>query len=196
MSEGRLRKADWIVADITLKEAQAFIRAHHYARGGSNTRTYTHGLLNRATGVLSGVVWWIPPTRAACESVNRAEWKKVLSLSRMAVLPGVPKNACTFLLGRSVRIIAQERRFVSLVTYADDSQGHSGHVYTAAGWVYAGRTMPEARWVSLDGRQVARKAGGRTRTKQDMLDLGYVCQGSFRKHKFVRHLHADGKDLA
>lgn len=193
--ENRLRKDEWEVRPAPLAEAQAMVREHHYAKGGSNTACYVHGLYRREDGALTGIAWWLPPTRVACESVNKAEWKKVLSLTRMVVLPGAPKNACSFLLARSVKMIEADLRFVSLVTYADESQGHTGRVYAASGWTYVGRTGPYPRWKDpATGRQVANKATV-NRTKAQMEALGYVKEGSFFKHKFVKHLHLDGRDL-
>lgn len=185
----RLRKADWYVQDCPLAEAQALIAEHHYAKGGSNTRVYCHGLYRRSDDRLVGVAWWLPPTRVACESVNKAEWQKVLSLTRMVMEPGVPKNACSFLLARSIKLIRQDGRFVSLVTYADESQGHTGGVYAAAGWDYVGRTGPYPRWHDKDGKQVAQKATV-NRVKAVMEALGHVKVGSFYKHKYVLHLGA------
>lgn len=106
----------------------------------------------------------------------------------MAVHPEVPKNACTFMLGAAVRHIRADRRFVALVTYADESQGHEGGVYRAAGWEYVGRNGPYPRWVDpATGRQVATQST-KTRTRAQMLALGYVNSGSFHKHKYVRRL--------
>ena len=184
----RLHGKDREVRRVPLKEARALVVAHHYAKGGSNTACYVHGLYHRLTGVLHGIVWWLPPTRVACESVNRQEWKRVLSLTRMVMIPGTPKNACSFLLSRSVRIIKKEGRFVSLVTYADESQGHTGLVYRASNWTYVGLTSPTPRWVDpVTGRQVAKKST-KTRSVAEMKALGYINQGSFRKHKYVLHL--------
>lgn len=48
-----------------------------------------------------------------------------------------------------------------------------------------GPTKPE-RVYTKNGRMLARKAGGRTRTHAEMLALGAVCLGAFAKHKFRR----------
>jgi hypothetical protein len=109
----------------------------------------------------------------------------------MVLLPGVPKNACSFLLARSVAAIRKDARFVSLVTYADESQGHTGGVYAASGWQYVGRTGPYPRWLSAEGVQVAPKATT-NRTKAQMEALGHVKSGSFYKHKYVLHLKKGG----
>lgn len=183
----RLDKTQWRVEPCPLRDAQDFIRQFHYARGGSNTAVYVPGLYLQGSTSLWGVAWWLPPTRVACESVDRERWKQVLALTRMAVHPYAPKNACTFMLARSVRKIRQDRRFVALVTYADESQGHDGGVYRAANWDYVGRTGPYPRWVNSLGQQVAAKAT-KNRTKAEMLALGHQQTGSFYKHKYVLRL--------
>lgn len=183
----KFRKEEWFVASLDLSVARSLVEQFHYARGGSNTAVYVHGLFHRQFGYVGGLVWWIPPTRVAAESVNRESWQKVLALSRMVIIPGMPKNAASFLLSRSVKMIANEGRFVSLVTYADESQGHTGHVYRASNWRYVGRTGPYPRWLSSEGKQVATQAT-KTRTKAEMLALGHRQTGSFFKHKFVLHL--------
>ncbi len=171
------------------------VRRYHYARGGSNTACYTHGLYRRADAQLCGVAWWLPPTRVACESVNRGNWTKVLSLTRLVIAPDVPTNACSFLLSKSVALIQRDGRFVSLVTYADERRNHSGAIYRAANWEYVGKTGPYAAWEDASGKQVAAKAT-KNRVKAEMEALGHRCLGKFHKHKFVKHLRQRRAPLA
>ena len=180
----RLRKEDYYVSDIPLALAQEITRQYHYAHGGSNTAVYTHGLF-RAGDLFNcmGIAWWIPPTKAAALATYPANWQGVLSLSRLVILPDVPKNACTFLLSRSVKMIDRSA-WPCLVTYADSWRGHTGTIYRAAGWEYAGETKPEPVYVK-GGRMVARKAGPVTRTRAEMEALGCELAGCFPKHKFV-----------
>lgn len=180
-------KEDYYVADCPLKLGQKMVQEHHYAKGGSNTCVYMHGLYRRSDDKLLGVAWWLPPTRVAAESVNKEHWKKVLSLTRLVVLPEVETNACSYLLGRSIKLIKKDGRFISLVTYADDRMGHTGTIYKASNWIYVGRTGPYPAWVDQNGKQVAAKAT-KNRTKAEMLALGHTKIGSFYKHKFVYHL--------
>ena len=68
MERERLRKADWEVRPVCHEFAQRLVAAHHYAKGGSNTKTYLHGLFRRGDifdEQCQGVAWWIPPTRSA-----------------------------------------------------------------------------------------------------------------------------------
>ena len=186
-NNGKLRKSDYVVRPVSIATARRMVEAHHYAKGASNTRTYLHGLFR--VGEVSddyccGVAWWIPPTRSAAEATFPTRWQGVLCLSRLVVLPDTPGNACSFLLARSRRAI-DRRIWPCLVTYADTGRGHTGAIYRADNWTYVGLTRPERTYV-VNGRMVARKAGGRTRTHAEMMDLGAAMVGSFAKHKFVR----------
>lgn len=183
----RLHKSDWEVRSVCLEFAQRVVSIHHYAKGGSNTATYLHGLF-RVGEIFDeqcqGLAWWIPPTRSAAEATYPDRWQGVLCLSRLVILPGVPANACSFLLARSRRLIDHEV-WPCLVTYADDWRGHTGAIYRADNWEYRGKTKPE-RTYCIAGRMTARKAGGKTRTHAEMLAMGAQMVGSFAKHKFVR----------
>lgn len=103
----------------------------------------------------------------------------------------MPKNAASFLVGRSVRLIRQGGRWTHLVTFADQSQGHTGTIYRATNWRYVGLTKPEPRWVDSSGRQVARKATT-SRARSEMEALGHRMVGRFAKHKFTMTLGIGG----
>ena len=180
----RLKKADWRVDPVPISVARPLVEAHHYAGGAANTATALHGLF-RADDRLScvGVAWWIPPTRAAAHATYPKDWRKVLCLSRLVIHPDVPANACTFLLARSRRLI-DAGRWPCLLTYADDWRGHTGAIYRADNWTYLGKTKAERTYVR-DGRMIARKAGPKTRTHAEMLELGAELVGSFSKHKYA-----------
>jgi hypothetical protein len=190
VSRWKLHTEDFEVRDCPLADAQALVREHHYARGGSSGRVYCHGLYHKLSDLLVGVAWWIPPTRDAAMFVNRENWQKVLALTRMVMVPGAPANACSFLLSRSVKAIRKEGRYVTLLTYADQGEGHTGHVYRASGWTYLGETSPSQKWVDpMDGfKMVANKVWSGYRTKVRMQELGYMQLPPTRKHKFVLHL--------
>lgn len=179
------RRADYEVRDCPLHEAAALIRAEHYARGCANTAVYAHGLYR--AGALVGAALWLPPTKVCAQTVH-PDWRRVLSLSRLVVLPSEPTNAESLLIGASVRLIRRAKRWAALVTFADDSQGHRGTIYRATNWTYVGMTRPEPRWTDAGGRQVSRKSAAKSRTGAQMEALGYRMVGKFAKHKFVLNL--------
>ncbi len=178
-----LAKKDWWVHSVAIRNARRLVEEHHYAQGASNTATYLHGLFPSGQSECMGVAWWIPPTRTAAHATYPDNWQGVLALSRLALVPGLPTNAASFLLARSRKLIDRSR-WPCLVTYADEWRGHTGAIYRADNWAYKGKTKPE-RTYCIDGRMTARKAGQRTRRHDEMLALGAVMVGSFSKHKFV-----------
>jgi len=183
----RLNKDEWFVAPVGVALARSIVEANHYARGASNTATYLHGLYRSADSFFGqecfGVAWWIPPTKSAALATFPENWRGVLSLSRFVVVPGVPKNACTFLLSRSRKMIDRSK-WPCLVTYADTWRGHSGTIYKADNWTYCGLTGAGATF-TLNGVMVSRKAGPKTRTRSQMAALGATFEGNHRKHKYV-----------
>ena len=185
----RLHADKWLVERIAHSEGAEFIRAHHYAKGCSNTGQ-VFGLRRRSDGALMGAALWLPPTKLAAINACKLDdkdperWRGVLALSRLAVHPDVPKNGASFLIGRCVRALRKAKTYHLLVTYADESQGHTGAIYRATNWTAAGQTRAEPLWLSKDGKQVARKAT-RSRTYAEMRDLGHYVSGRYRKHRFI-----------
>lgn len=183
-----LRSSDWCVEPIP-KHAVAveFIERTHYAGGASNTSTYRHGLYRSDTwpllGELLGVALWIPPTRAAAETVD-SNWRGVLCLTRLAVADEVPTNGASFLLGRSMAAI-DRRRWPTFVTYADTSEGHTGAIYRATNWECLGPVRAGDVWIDANGVQRGRKRGGRTLTVAAMRALGFERKPAAPKIKFV-----------
>lgn len=184
--DGRLIKEEWEVRPVEIAAARELVEKYHYARGAANTRTFLHGLFARGAFWETdcvGVAWWIPPTRSAAEATYPKNWQGVLALSRLVIAPGVPKNACTFLLARSVKLI-DTKDWPCLVTYADDWRGHTGTIYRACNWQYLGKTAAEDTY-TIGGVMTSRKAGGRTRTKSEMAAIGAQNEGKHAKHKYV-----------
>ncbi len=184
----KFRAAEWTVAPVDQRDAVEFIESHHYAKGASKTSVFRFGLFEHGAQTLRGVTMWLPPTRVAAESVVRGRWRRVLSLSRMAVSAYVPKNGASFLLGASVRAIRRDGRFSDLVTYADEGAGHTGHVYRASNWSYCGPRPGATNWTDPStGRRVSAQAT-KTRTVAEMRALGFSKLPRMRKHKFILHL--------
>lgn len=178
-------RADYSVRAIAHARGAQLITAHHYARGCSNTSVYMFGLFNKE-GHLVGASQWLPPTATAARTVN-PDWKTVLCLSRLIVLSSEPTNAESLFLARCMRTIRKDGRWKTLLTYADTAHGHTGTIYRASNWQYLGQTVASARYISSDGRTVAKKST-HNRTKAEMLALGCVPAPASVKHKYVLHL--------
>lgn len=184
----RLKKEEWVVKPISKSTARALVERYHYAKSATNTGVYTHGLFKKGEDFFEeqclGVAWWLPPTKnAAIATYPEGEWRKVLSLTRLVVADGVPKNACSFMLSKSIKLI-DKSKWHCLVTYADTWQKHEGTIYKATNWQYCGLTRPSPVFVNEQGKMMGRKRGGRNITKAQLLADGFVSSGDHSKHKF------------
>ena len=177
--ELRFHGADWVVRPIDFDQGYRFVEQHHYAGGASTTAVAVHGLFRYGHGELMGVAWWLPPTKPAAQFAS-ADWRNVLALSRL-VLVKVPKNAATFTIARSIKLLPA--RWNVMLTYADEWRGHTGHIYHAGGWEACGMTKRKPVYM-LDGKIISAKAGPKTRTHREMLEMGAVVVARSRKYRF------------
>lgn len=171
------------------KEASSFIRAHHYSKSCTNTRVYCFGLYREVIFTpIMGAAIWLPPLPPVAKGLfPEGDHNRVLALTRLAIHPDVPTNGASFLIGQCIKEIKRDDRYDCLVTYADTRVGHSGAIYKATNWEYLGETEPKTCWLDPSrGSQVSIKAGGRkkTRTVDQMEQLGYQRQGTFTKHRY------------
>lgn len=181
-----LKVGDWVVRQTAHSEAVSFIRKHHYSKSCPRVRVYTFGLFREVLLTpIKGASVWLPPLPAVGAAVfPEGDPHRVLSLSRLAVAPEVPRNAASFLIGRSIREIKRDKNWDCLVTYADTRMGHEGGIYKATNWEYMGLTPPTRCWVEPGtGRQVSLKST-HNRTREEMKNLGYEMIGKFPKHRF------------
>lgn len=163
-------------------------KAYHYAKGAGKVMVYRHGLFPRDDFMdCRGASIWMTPTPGAAKTVAE-DWRGVLVLTRFVIEPDMPTNTASFLLGASIRMIRKDARFHTLLTYADEGQGHTGAIYRATNWTYLGLTNGSDVWVDSEGKMIARKAGPHTRSVAEMEALSYVNMGKTRKHKFVMRL--------
>jgi len=172
-------KKDFECGLVRLKDARAFIAAHHYAGGSSCFTALTVGLFRKSDGDLLGVAHWLPPARGVCVHFDQPAGG-MLALSRLAIHPDVPKNGASYLIGWCIRHIKRNKPAIKmLVTYADQGQGHTGQIYRATNWTYDGLTKPAWRWVR-DGVMRSSLA----HSVAEMKRRGFRKVGPFRKHRF------------
>ena len=127
----RFHKHEWRVQTVRLDIARGLVERHHYARGAAPNGVYLHGLFLNGCPTCWGVAWWIPAILGSVNKYNPGGDVTTLTLHRLVIHPIVPTNGASFLLGRSIRAIAQAGRYDLLITYADTWRGHTGAIYRA-----------------------------------------------------------------
>jgi hypothetical protein len=178
------RRADYALIDVDLDFALWFFTRHHYSKGCAKQAAAVHGLVRR--GVIIGVAFWMPPPKPAAVYVAKklgGVHNDVLSLSRLAVVPDEPQNVASMLIGRSIR--ALPARWTRLLTFADESQGHTGTIYRATGWIEDGHTGKRVRWVDADGKHIS-PFSTKSISVKELERRGCRRDGYYTKIRFIR----------
>lgn len=183
----RLRACEWFVDGLPMSEGARIVREHHYSKSCANTSVACHGLYHRDDFMTpKGVAMWMPPTPNAGRSVS-SDWRSVLCLSRFVILPDVPTNGASFLLGRSMQLLDRDR-WPTLLTYADTRHGHTGAIYRATNWREVGEVKAGDQWIGPFGEQRGRKRGPRNLSVAELEAAGFTRAPAAPKIKFVHEM--------
>lgn len=119
---------------VSLQEASALIATEHGYGGAGSLAAYAFGVFEDARLVAAYV--WQPPAPGAARDVCPEAPYGVLALSRMVAVPKDKRQLkhISKPLMRQMKVLIDRVRWPVLITYSDEGQGHTGHVYRCSGW--------------------------------------------------------------
>lgn len=105
---------------------------------------------------------WQPPAPGAAKAVSPGELSGALMLSRMAAIPREQRtlNHVSRPLRRQKDRLIDRGRWPVLVTYSDEGEGHTGHVYKCSGWTPTTRRRAPF-YLLPDGSRASSYANGK-----------------------------------
>ncbi|MHB8107663.1 MAG: Mom family adenine methylcarbamoylation protein [Candidatus Cryosericum sp.] len=161
-----------------LKVVNALCVLHHGYGGASATATYAFAVYEDGKAV-AAYAWQPPPPGAAKNICPEAPWA-VLALSRMVAVDRTLRKLkhVSTPLRRQMRVLIDRGRWPVLVTYHDEGQGHTGHVYKCSGWTMTREGESRAYYVDSSGNRASRYANGKTG------DRGLRKGGMTRVHRW------------
>lgn len=164
-----------------------FVYFHPYGDAGSAGEVF--GARDEDGDVLAAWTWQPPPYGAA-KCVSPSLPAAVLSLSRMVA---VPRSTREWHISKPLKWLMKNGvdrgRFPVLVTWADEGEGHSGHVYKCSGWQRDGESW-STRWEHPEhpGIRRSRFSNGRNRAAE------LIKVGRTRLIRFVHRVCAPGEE--
>ena len=180
----KIRKEHWSVKQITLTKAGGFVEKWHYAHKAGALAHRCFGLFYKGDlTTIHGVAVWNPPPPGAAKSVDKVNHQTVLGLSRFCLVEDRPENSGSFLISGGIKLL--DKRWRTLLTYADTAENHTGGLYRASNWNYSGLTRKNPVYRDKNGHLVSRKKGPKTFGKKDMIKMGYEFKGNYAKHIFL-----------
>ena len=184
----KLNARDLHVRPITRRCALPMILERHYMRRVPPI-SVAFGLFNddQMIGVVTyGISASMTLRRGVC---GNDEASNVYELTRLWTEDFAPKNAESFLIGRSMRMLDKE----IIVTFAEIAAGHIGTIYQAANFIYVGLSAKRTDW-KVKGKEHLHSAtiAGEFRGLQNRTALlrkkygdNFYIAPRPRKHKYV-----------
>lgn len=134
-------------------------RFHGYGSAG-NVAVYAFAVYEENLPVAAYA--WQPPPPGAARSICAEAPFAVLALSRMVAVPKSERKLAHVSkpLRRQMLRLIDRGRWPVLVTYSDEGQGHTGHVYKCSGWEKTSRTA-RPFYVDEAGRRTSSYSDGK-----------------------------------
>lgn len=185
----RPRPKGMLVSPVTLSDVKPWLLYRHYARCIPSV-SYAFGLLEQGQTV--GVVTYgTPPSAPLRRGICGDEYKLlVLELNRLCINENAPRNAASYLIAASLKLLPQPRVIVS---FADTEQGHVGYVYQATNFLYTGLSAKRTNW-KIRGREhlhgvsvadISRGHKDRAKFMRERFGEDFYLQDRPRKHRYV-----------
>lgn len=155
------RSIGYEIRSITLKEVRKLCEQYHGYGSAGGASVYAFGVFE--DGVLVAAYSWQPPPPGAARDVCPEAPQGVLALSRMVAVPREERklNHVSKPLRRQMKVLIDRTRWPVLLTYSDEGQGHTGHVYKCAGWKPTS-TAKRPFFLNEDGKRASSYSNGKT----------------------------------
>ena len=171
---------------IETSVAQAVVKRHHYLHRSASAM-FTFGLFD-GMDLIGVAIYGKPASPSLCVGIcGPEESERVVELTRLWIEDSTPKNAESFFIGQTLRMLPTQYDIV--VSYAEIGAGHSGIIYQATNWLYTGLSDAHAEW-RLDGESSKHSLhlfdehGGVEKAKQHYGDRLQRHERG-RKHRYV-----------
>lgn len=140
----------YLVKEIPSQVATEMVVEFHYLHRRASSM-YSFGLFEGGGGEMVGcIIYGKPASQALCKGVcGPEESGNVIELTRLWIADVTPRNAESFLIGQSLRMLPTDKDII--VSYAEIGAGHVGVVYQATNWLYTGMSDKHVEW-RLDGK--------------------------------------------
>lgn len=185
------------VEAIDAKLTHPWLLEKHYAHRLCPI-SYAFGVIENEK-IVGVVTFGTPVSSSLRDGVCGPDYSdRVIELNRLVVNSDAPKNAASFLVSHSLRLLPKD---MCVVSYADTAQGHVGYVYQATNFLYTGLSARRTDWKlagheELHGATIADMSRGvenRAEWMRERFGDDFYLEDRPRKHRYV---YFTGKRIA
>lgn len=136
---------------------------------------YSFGLF-KSDNIVGVITFGMPPSSTLCSSICGSNFKSnVIELNRLVSMENLPKNALSYFVSKSIKMIGDNKIIVS---FADANQNHNGYIYQATNFIYTGVSSNTTKLIDKFGKEFHFRNIGHYQ-KNNKLNVGLVK----RRHK-------------
>lgn len=142
----------WTVRRLERKEVRDFIETWHYSKSINGCIADFCYALFDTDGVMKGAMFY---GRMAMAN----QWKKygdkpedVIELRRLCCVDDTPRNAESYFIGRTIKLLRKDWGGKVIVSYADKEYGHAGTIYKATNFKMIGE-IKGAKVIMFNGKR-------------------------------------------
>ncbi len=128
------------VTAISRREAVAIVVAHHYMHRKPPV-SFAFGLIDEFGDTKGCVTFGTPASHHMLVGACKAAPENVIELNRLWVHDDMPRNTESWFVSRALALMPPK----IVLSYADTAAGHTGYVYRALNFHYAGWTDMERK---------------------------------------------------
>ena len=165
-----MAKTDFYIDKVSKKQAEDILLEYHYLKDFSKgfKSGYNYGLFEKNDfsplnlgGVLGVCIFTglpVPEVAKGAFGLERNEQQGLFELSRLCIHPTTQSreyNITSWFVSRAIRQLRKDTEVKAIISYAD-SDYHSGTIYRACNFKYAGLTDPKKDFYFADGTKHSR----------------------------------------
>lgn len=186
---GRAKEIE--VKVIPANIANDFVRKHHYSgKVVPNSKLHFGAFLD---GKLHGVMSYGSSMDKSkiVGLVEGTKWNEFIELNRMAFDDYLPRNAESYCIAKSIRLIRKNAPHIKwIISFADACSCGDGTIYRASNFVLTGITVNKNMILLPSGEKVHRLAlnahADVPRPELGGMTTGQLCGGSFNTKKYLK----------
>jgi len=170
------------IEPIPRKEVEPWLLNKHYAHSIPCLQ-FTFGLFDK--GALEGVCCFGNPANKGNSKLGDYDQ---IELVRLVVNEGLFNNTLSYFVSQCLKQLPKP---LSIISYADSSQGHHGYIYQATNWYYTGKSTCVSCWVDKEGKFIHNRSMSLYRDKYPHLSrtdvahkLGFKKIVGASKHRY------------
>jgi hypothetical protein len=184
-------KTKYTIKPLDYATAQSLVVKHHYLHRKA-PMSFAFGLLDIGTDEIVGVVIYGVPSSSSLRSglAGIEHVRNIYELTRLWIAPDVPRNAASYLIGNTLKLLDREY----IISYADTGVGHVGYVYQATNWLYTGLSAKRTNWTveGYDGHSQSLADKYSAEEIREKFGDKFSLTPRSRKHRYL-YINARGK---